>query len=125
MSEKYTPEQLFARPWLNHSATTVGFVADDGQFIPLADCSIGPHASSDYEPFANLVAAAPELLAELKKTVENAEQSAFEIWLVQARPSGAVEEVQDQWERSSDFDDFCAEWETQRAAIAKAAGGAA
>lgn len=69
-----------------------------------------------------LMAAAPELLDTISKRVDNAEQRAFEDWLVRNRPSGDVEQVQDQWEHSSDFSDFCDEWEAERAAIAKATG---
>ncbi|WP_223717218.1 hypothetical protein [Pseudomonas aeruginosa] len=69
---------------------------------------------------ASLIAAAPDLLAELKKTVDNEQQAVFEDWLLRTRPSGCFELVQSQFHESSDFADFRESWKSQIAAIAKA-----
>ncbi len=71
---------------------------------------------------ARLIAAAPDLLAELKKTVDNEQQAVFEDWLLRTRPSGCFELVQSQFHESSDFADFRESWKSQIAAIAKATG---
>jgi hypothetical protein len=83
------------------------------------------YAPDERRANARLIAAAPELLADLTKRVKNAEQAAFEDWLARTRPSGDVEQVQSQWDTSSDYEDFCDEWGAALAAIAKATGSAA
>ena len=92
--------------------------------VQIVECRDGyflPH-TEEAKANARLIAAAPELLEALKKRAGNAEQRAFEQWLLAASPSGGVEQVQAQWEKSSDFHDFCDEWECEFAAIAKAPG---
>ena len=71
---------------------------------------------------ARLIAAAPELLQELKTIVEGAEQSAFETWLYEEFPSGDVAQVKRSWEESSSFADFLAQYKTAIAVVAKATG---
>ena len=46
-------------------------------------------------------------LDALTKFVKNAEQSVFEDWLEAKSPSGDVEQVQIQWEGSSEYREFC------------------
>ncbi|UVS93509.1 hypothetical protein EFP17_28460 [Burkholderia glumae] len=60
------------------------------------------------------------MVEALKKIVDSAEQHAFEYWLASESPSGCVEQVQDQWEKSSEYEQFCCDWETELAALAKA-----
>lgn len=71
---------------------------------------------------AHLIAAAPDLLQELKTRADNAEQSAFEDWLRRTTPSGDTESVHRQWEESDDFSDFADEWGSALDAIEKATG---
>ncbi len=71
---------------------------------------------------ARLIAAAPELLAALRKAVEETGQMHFEAWMERVCPSGDVESVQRQWLASSDHSDFVDEWREQIDAIAKATG---
>lgn len=73
---------------------------------------------------ARLIAAAPELLEALKKRTENEEQRIFEEWLSRECPSGDHDEVNRKWLSSSDYIDFCDEWEIELDAIAKATGKA-
>lgn len=67
MSAANIPGQLVVRSWIDHSVTTVGYIGEKGRFIALADCSIGPDFAVTYEPFARLLAAAPELLEALRE----------------------------------------------------------
>jgi len=64
----------------------------------------------------------PVKAAGLKKRTKEAEQAAFEVWLARVRPSGDVESVQQQWEDSSDYDDFLEAQEKPAAAPAAALG---
>jgi len=72
------------------------------------------------EANARLLSAAPDLLAALKGRVKNEEQRIFEDWLHDKTPSGDVEQVQDQWERSSEYLDFHDAWAVEISAIFKA-----
>ena len=105
MSAQHTPPLLIVRPWVNHSATTIGYIREDGFFVALADCSIGPDYAVTYEPLARCLAAAPELLEALQ-----AEQ---------------------EWQDRADAGELDPEWSYERivgnkrrAAIAKAKNGA-
>lgn len=71
---------------------------------------------------AALIAEAPNLLAGLKKMLDNEEQRIFEKWLLKKTPSGDVSSVQGQWLDSSEYEDFLETWSFQIAAIAKARG---
>lgn len=132
MSKTHTPG-----PWMLETVpTSVGICHKIGPFPPSHESKKQRHAClyadypSDSNPAdkellanAHLIAAAPELLEALAKIVDSAEQRAFEDWLASNSPSGCVEQVQDQWERSHEFADFCDEWKAARAAISKATGG--
>lgn len=61
-----------------------------------------------------------ELVAEMSKLADDAEQAAFEEWLIRVCPSGDVDSVQQQWDGSSDFADFAEKWKVARAALATA-----
>lgn len=93
---------------------------------PIATVHKGWHGEREIgypvEANARLIAAAPDLYEALSNRFDNAEQRAFEDWLARTTPSGDVEQVQAQWERSSAFLDFCDEWRAERAALAKATG---
>lgn len=120
MTTKHAPG-----PWTIEKTTHgYGVRAPQWGYVAIHDTS--PHAHWNEGQAANraLIAAAPELLEALAKIVDNAEQRAFEDWLASNCPSGCVEQVQDQWEQSSEFADFCDDWEVERAAIAKARGEA-
>jgi len=71
---------------------------------------------------ARLIAAAPDLLAELMACVANENQEAFDDWFYLVAPSGDVENVQRQWKESSSYLDFLSKTTGARAAIAKATG---
>ena len=94
-------------------------IVDD---VAIAADIIDPVTCKPSEANARLIAAAPDLLAELKKTVDNEQQAVFEDWLLRTRPSGCFELVQSQFHESSDFADFRESWKSQIAAIAKATG---
>lgn len=74
------------------------------------------------EADARLIAAAPELLAELSKRVGNAEEAAFDEWLQGTTPSGDVTAVKRQWEESREYRAFCEDWQSAFDVIAKATG---
>lgn len=103
------------------------FVANSGSCLV---CTLTPRigvyadqmVQTDAEHDARLIAAAPELFEAIAERMDDAEQYAFEVWLRTATPSGDVESVKHQWEKSSDFRDFANEWESVRAALAKATG---
>lgn len=70
MSAAHIPGPLLVRPWIDHSATTVGYM-DGKKFVALADCSIGPDFAVNYEAFAHHVVKAlnahEKLVAALAK----------------------------------------------------------
>ena len=57
-------------------------------------------------------------LDALTKILKIFERDAFDIWLEAKSPSGDVEQVQRQWESSSEYSEFCDKWADARAAIA-------
>lgn len=113
-ASKHTPG-----PWVWNKWTWLDG-AGGKEVLDYAGC--GTHECVVSEPDAHLIAAAPELLEALQGEVENAEQRAFEDWLTSTCPIGDSEAVARQWEESCDFKDFCENWKTARAAIAKATG---
>lgn len=124
MSEGFTPG-----PWNNYQGDDIYCVyAESGKKI----CSIEPvdivgwNAVHREEAEANeaLIIAAPELLAGLKKMLDNEEQRVFEKWLLEKTPSGDVSSVQGQWLDSSEYEDFLDTWALQIAALSKARGTA-
>ncbi|MDI9680440.1 hypothetical protein [Burkholderia cenocepacia] len=122
MSTKHTPG-----PWTNHGRITGPGLPHSAIAAETLIARVFSKYFGDVEQEianANLIAAAPELLEALAKIVDSAEQRAFEDWLASNSPSGCVEQVQDQWEQSSEFADFCEDWEIERAAVAKARGEA-
>ncbi|HGN2557710.1 TPA: hypothetical protein ACKR1C_000479 [Pseudomonas aeruginosa] len=111
---KHTPG-----PWYRDGTTV--YALNPQNFNRFSAQIHGAHTpQSELEAVARLVAAAPELLDELKKTVDNEQQAVFEDWLLRTRPSGCFELVQSQFHESSDFAEFRESWKSQIAAIAKA-----
>ncbi|WP_257806413.1 hypothetical protein [Burkholderia glumae] len=114
--QKWTPG-----PWeTNQCGDLIGgngekvFFAGDGFAIACG------RRNEEWNANGRVAKAAPELVEALKKIVDSAEQHAFEYWLASESPSGCVEQVQDQWEKSSEYEQFCCDWETELAALAKA-----
>ena len=64
-----------------------------------------------------------QAIEALTKFVKNAEQSVFEDWLEAKSPSGDVEQVQIQWEGSSEYREFCERWAEARTAVAALEAG--
>lgn len=73
---------------------------------------------------ANLIAAAPCLLAALEQLVKEEGQSSFEWWLSNTSPSGCSDEVHSQWLESSEYHDYLDLYSDAIAAIARAKGEA-
>lgn len=71
---------------------------------------------------ACLIAAAPIIYKELKRLLDDAEQSEFEDWLAREAPSGGVGSVEAQWKMSSDYLDFFDEWQPVINALTEARG---
>ena len=44
---------------------------------------------------------------------DDSEQKAFEDWFYRVCPYGDAQSVHDQWLDSSDYEDFCLDWEDQ------------
>lgn len=103
-------------------AFSIGNSADTDQATILCSRFPWPERADEMQANAWLMAAAPELLKALSRRVSDAEQRVFEDWLARTSPSGDVESVQDQWENSFEYSEFCDEWKVEHAAIAKATG---
>lgn len=126
MTAQHTPG-----PWVAKFAADgcgdIGIVGDGGC---LAECfhmirTANEGAHEECAANARLIAAAPELLEKMSKRVHDAEQRAFEDWLARTSPGGAIEQVEDQWGRSYDCDEFRDEWKEELSVIAKATASTA
>ena len=117
-AHEFTPGPWSFAPSIPEEGYECFWIENGVQRITAVD---GPQ-TVEREANARLMSAAPELLEAMSRRVENAEQHAFEDWLARTAPSGDIEQVQYQWEGSSDFSDFCDEWEVEHDLIAKATG---
>lgn len=112
----HTSRQLIVRPWVNHSKTTIGYIDDEGKFVALADCSVGPDFASTYEAWARVLSVAPELLDCTKGFVE--------LLLLCSRDKDGIQRDRVQ-SRAGSLVSVAASIKKAQAVIAKATGGAA
>ncbi len=115
MSNGHTPG-----PWVIEKAADAYCIASVGNLVIMPSSGKVKHDNTEAD--ASLIAEAPNLLAGLKKMLDNEEQRVFEKWLLRKTPSGDVSSVQGQWMDSSEYEDFLETWSFQIAAIAKARG---
>ena len=54
-----------------------------------------------------------EIKMSKQSAKDDSEQKAFEDWFYRVCPYGDAESVHDQWLDSSDYEDFCLDWEDQ------------
>lgn len=123
MDAKHTPGQ-----WKPYFDETYGVTGPDKGRIAICmnlrglHGLVGRRSGEEVAANARLIAAAPELLAELKKRADSAEESAFDDWVLAALPSGDVESINRQWKESIDYKSFLYEWRSTFDLIAKARG---
>jgi hypothetical protein len=104
----YTPGTWTQREWSCHAKTTVIVEKPSGTQV-IAECSLGPIA--EREANAQLMAAAPELLEELKVTAQRYHENSY-LW------------VHDEHENSKRFEECAAEECLRRQALIQKAEGA-
>jgi RES domain-containing protein len=119
MNTKHTPHT--PGPWHAGGRGDRIIYAADGYAVASATVFHNQH-DGQLEANARLIAAAPELLAELSKRVGNAEEAVFDRWLQDTAPSGDVNSVKRQWEESRDYQAFNEQWRSAFDVIAKATG---